>query len=578
MKTRLLAAMLAALLCGPAMALDIRGGGSGSVGPAGPQGPPGQDGADGAPGAPGYSPSAVTSGGGVVWVSGWDYIVSPTAYTIGGTSYTAAQTEVSLSAADDTFDRIDLIVANTDGEVVAVEGTPAASPATPEIDPATQIQLAIVYVPQDATEPPDVTSETVYAEHSGEWGTSASGNWDADNTTNPRSGSKAVRANAAAVGSYIRFNKTGGGDFAAYNSLVVYVRVETWPNNKNLLVQALNSAGTPHGAAVVIANTSFGLNTADTTSYQQLVIPASLFQANGLTTHYLRFQVGGTGGQTLSIRMDDISMQSGVQQTGFGSSSMTWKQSWSSAANYTINSVVIHNGRQYVALQNSTNVEPGTNAAVWQPTVTAISGNAATATALAANGANCSAGNYPLGVDASGAVESCTAAGGGSSKPFLTWYANQGVLPTANYADRGVVSDRPALRFDQDADECVYFEGVLPDGYAGGGLTVGIVWSADLGVTTGATGWLTAFERYQSATLDLSSTSFGTEKSTSTTTAGTAQTPNYTSIAHSSGAEMDSLAAGEAFRLRVCRDGNGSTVTDSMLGDAHALRVTVKEP
>jgi len=39
------------------------------------------------------------------------------------------------------------------------------------------------------------------------------------------------------------------------------------------------------------------------------------------------------------------------------------------------------------------------------PTATA----AATATALAANGANCSAGSYPLGVDASGAVESCTA-------------------------------------------------------------------------------------------------------------------------------------------------------------------------
>jgi hypothetical protein len=36
-------------------------------------------------------------------------------------------------------------------------------------------------------------------------------------------------------------------------------------------------------------------------------------------------------------------------------------------------------------------------------------GNADTATALAANAANCSAGNYPLGVDAAGAVENCTA-------------------------------------------------------------------------------------------------------------------------------------------------------------------------
>jgi hypothetical protein len=41
-------------------------------------------------------------------------------------------------------------------------------------------------------------------------------------------------------------------------------------------------------------------------------------------------------------------------------------------------------------------------------TVALTSGNVATATALAANGANCSAGSYPLGVDASGAVESCT--------------------------------------------------------------------------------------------------------------------------------------------------------------------------
>lgn len=35
--------------------------------------------------------------------------------------------------------------------------------------------------------------------------------------------------------------------------------------------------------------------------------------------------------------------------------------------------------------------------------------NATTATALAANGANCSAGQYPLGVNASGAAENCTA-------------------------------------------------------------------------------------------------------------------------------------------------------------------------
>ena len=45
------------------------------------------------------------------------------------------------------------------------------------------------------------------------------------------------------------------------------------------------------------------------------------------------------------------------------------------------------------------------------PTVlqTTVTGNAGTATALAANGANCSSGSAPLGVDASGAAEGCFA-------------------------------------------------------------------------------------------------------------------------------------------------------------------------
>lgn len=45
-------------------------------------------------------------------------------------------------------------------------------------------------------------------------------------------------------------------------------------------------------------------------------------------------------------------------------------------------------------------------------TIALTTSNVATATALAANGTNCSAGNYPLGVDASGNVEGCTAAAG----------------------------------------------------------------------------------------------------------------------------------------------------------------------
>ena len=60
---------------------------------------------------------------------------------------------------------------------------------------------------------------------------------------------------------------------------------------------------------------------------------------------------------------------------------------------------------------------PGTTTGTFSGNVTgnvtgssgSTTGNAGTATALAANGANCSADQFPLGVDASGVVETCTA-------------------------------------------------------------------------------------------------------------------------------------------------------------------------
>lgn len=56
---------------------------------------------------------------------------------------------------------------------------------------------------------------------------------------------------------------------------------------------------------------------------------------------------------------------------------------------------------------------PGTTTGTFSGNLTgnvtgAVTGNASTSTALAANGANCSAGSAPLGVDASGVAESCT--------------------------------------------------------------------------------------------------------------------------------------------------------------------------
>ena len=68
----------------------------------------------------------------------------------------------------------------------------------------------------------------------------------------------------------------------------------------------------------------------------------------------------------------------------------------------------------------------GNSGALYQVSTTSmnasITGLAGTATALAANGANCSSGSFPLGVDASGAVEDCTTASTGTVTSIATTY------------------------------------------------------------------------------------------------------------------------------------------------------------
>lgn len=65
-------------------------------------------------------------------------------------------------------------------------------------------------------------------------------------------------------------------------------------------------------------------------------------------------------------------------------------------------------GQQYVNTQTALHCD-------CTATNTWTCGKAATAATLEANGTNCGAGNYPLGVDASGNAEGCTAASGGGT-------------------------------------------------------------------------------------------------------------------------------------------------------------------
>lgn len=144
--------------------------------------------------------------------------------------------------------------------------------------------------------------------------------------------------------------------------------------------------------------------------------------------------------------------------------------------------------------------------------------------------------------------------------------------PSANYATLDTRNGQPVLDFDAGTDETAIFSSVLPRNYAGGGLTVTLHWMAS-SATSGDTIWQAAIERRNT---DADADSFAAAQSSAASTAnGTSGIPSSTTVAFTSGAQMDSLAAGEPFRLKINRDAdNGS---DTMTGDAELFAVEIKE-
>lgn len=133
------------------------------------------------------------------------------------------------------------------------------------------------------------------------------------------------------------------------------------------------------------------------------------------------------------------------------------------------------------------------------------------------------------------------------------------------------------LDYDDTAQETAYFAGVMPRHYGGGGVTIQLVWMAET-ATTGNVEWETAFERHEDDVGDLDSDSFATaQASGAVACASVSGEAKYTATnTHTAGAQLDSVVAGESFRLSVARDADDGT-NDTMSDDAELMRVSIKE-
>jgi len=148
--------------------------------------------------------------------------------------------------------------------------------------------------------------------------------------------------------------------------------------------------------------------------------------------------------------------------------------------------------------------------------------------------------------------------------------------PTSAFATLDTRNAHPVLDFDGVTDEEAVWTAVLPAGYAGGGLTVQTWWA----FTTATSGNLrvqAAIERVDVSSLDLDADSFAAFQSAGGTAPGTSGQVIAVTVTFTSGAQMDSLAAGEVFRLKIRRDADGTSGTDDITTDAELVAVLVRE-
>lgn len=160
-----------------------------------------------------------------------------------------------------------------------------------------------------------------------------------------------------------------------------------------------------------------------------------------------------------------------------------------------------------------------------------------------------------------------------SGNTLIVFTPNGAEFPASNYATLDTRNNHPCLDFDTTTGETAFFTGVMPQSYSDTtGITVYVHWAAT-SATSGTIGWLIALERDGDGQSITSDDFASNQTITAATVPGTAGVIDVTSVAITKGANMDSVVAGDMFRLRVIRD----VANDNASGDAELYAVEIRE-
>jgi len=145
------------------------------------------------------------------------------------------------------------------------------------------------------------------------------------------------------------------------------------------------------------------------------------------------------------------------------------------------------------------------------------------------------------------------------------------ILPTSDPAQFASRNGHLVLGFDDTTTESAIVTAILPRHYAGGGITVYVHWAAV--AIEGYVHWRVSLERIGDSQQDIDADGFATASTPDNITVpGTTGHVEITAITRSHGAEMDNVAVGETFRIKVER-----VISDNAVGDAQLVSIEIKE-
>ena len=206
---------------------------------------------------------------------------------------------------------------------------------------------------------------------------------------------------------------------------------------------------------------------------------------------------------------------------------------------------------------------PGTTTGTFSGNLT---GNAATATALAANPAACGAGDFVTDIAANGTLTCATPAGGGTGTIHLSVGGYS--LPPTNPAVLDANENNLRLLFDATTSECAIWQGRMNADYASG-----LAFKAQFSMTSATTGTFNLDVSVMVVTpgdsADINTDSYDTANACDD--AAVPGTAGYLDQIACTLTNADSIAAGDFFKVKICRD-----IGDTATGDAEVVHAALE--